>query len=306
MKQSIRAAIVVASLLFLSFSSTISAQQTPTAKDEVAKDSALYCTGFISEFSPRVDLQIVGGEKENEVGSFSQGDVVYLNQGRETGVHSGAVYYVTRPLGAVKHPFTSKKVGYFVRELGLVRVLEAHAKTSVAEITVSCDSVELGDTLRPYEAYSSPGAGEARPMPRYSEGAGGLTGQIIMSPKFNEYVSANQLVFIDLGNRQGVRPGDQFLIYRKITSKEGVARMPNDDIVQERSEGYGSDRFKGGDFSTNATHVSREKVVRSRPTLPRKVMGELVVLKVENTAAVALVTRTTAEVNIGDFVEMMK
>ena len=35
----------------------------------------------------------------------------------------------------------------------------------------------------------------------------------------------------------------------------------------------------------------------------RKVLGELVVLKVEKTASVAIITRTTAEVQIGDRIE---
>jgi hypothetical protein len=267
------------------------------------KEAGIYCTGYISEVAPRADLLVVGGEKENELHGYSEGDVVYLNKGRAAGVLAGAEYYITRPLGEVNHPFSKKKVGYFVRELGMLRVIEVHERTATAQITVSCDTIDLGDVLRPYEALQSPSTNERSPMPRYSEGDNGLKGQIIMSPMFREYLSANQVVFIDLGNRQGVRPGDHFTIYRHITKREGVAKVPQYDIVQERSAGYGSRRFKGGDFSSSASATSRDKVLRTRPTLPRKVMGELIVLKVENTAAVALITRTTAEVNIGDFVE---
>jgi hypothetical protein len=43
--------------------------------------------------------------------------------------------------------------------------------------------------------------------------------------------------------------------------------------------------------------------MRDRPPMPHKVLGELVVLKVEKTASVALITRTTAEVQIGDQIE---
>ena len=43
--------------------------------------------------------------------------------------------------------------------------------------------------------------------------------------------------------------------------------------------------------------------MRERPALPHKVLGELVVIKVEKGASVALITRTTAEVQIGDMVE---
>ena len=305
MRESIRVATVLAVFVFLTFFKTASAQQGPGMSEPVAREAGIYCTGFISEVSPRADLQVIGGEKENEKDGYSQGDFVYLNKGREAGVQSGAVYYIIRPLGAVKHPFTKKKVGYFVRELGMLRVTEVHEKVSVAEITVSCDPVAFGDVLKPYEAQSAPGVLDARPLPRFSEGSSGLTGRIIMSPLYKEYLSANQLAFIDLGNRQGVRPGDHFTIYRKITRGEGVAKVAGYEVVQKRSGGYGSDRYRGGDFSSAAPRVSRNEVRRTRPALPRKVMGELVVLKVENTACIALITRTVSEVNIGDFVERM-
>ena len=306
MRESIRVALVLTALVFLTFFfKTASAQQGPAKSEPIAREAGIYCTGFISEVSPRTDFQVVGAERENERDGYGQGDVVYLNKGREAGIQSGGVYYILRPLGAVKHPFTKKKVGYFVRELGMLRVTEVHEKISVAEITVSCDTVEFGDVLKPYEVQTAPGGQDLRPLPRYSEGSSGLTGRIIMSPTYKEYLSANQLAFIDLGNRQGVRAGDHFTIYRKITRGEGVSKVPQDDIVQERSGGYGSERYRGGDFSSGAPRASRHDVRRDRPDLPRKVMGELVVLKVENTACVALITRSISEVNIGDFVEKM-
>jgi hypothetical protein len=294
--------VVLAALMYLPLSAAVLARQNGEDKP-VAGRTDLYCTGFISELPPRTEIRVIGGERENEKGSFAQGDIVYLNKGREGGVYAGAVYYIIRPLGEVKHPFTHKTLGTYARELGTLRVLEAHDRTATAEIIVSCDTIELGDSLRLFEAQVAPARGEGRPLPRYSEGSGGLRGQIVLARDFKEYVSANQIVFIDLGNRHGVRPGDQFTIYRKITRREGVATIPEDDIVQQRSDGFGSERYRGGNLSQSAPATPRDKVMRERPPLPRKVMGELVVLKVENTAAVALITRTTGEVNIGDFVE---
>src|SRR5262249_33974357 len=208
-----------------------------------------------------------------------------------------------RPLGEINHPFTKKKLGVYVRELGLVRVLETQAKTSTAEITVSCDTIEFGDLLKPYEAYTGPGPRDARPLPRYAEGSGGVTGQIVLSPGYREYISANQIVFIDLGHRQGIEPGDYFTIYRKIGHSEGVTKPPEDNIVKQRSGDFGSNRYRGGEISNSATNVPHGEVLRKRTEIPRKVLGEMIVLKVESTTAVALITRTTAEVNIGDFVE---
>lgn len=304
MKQSACVAIIVAALLFVSISKPAVAQQGDSDQAEpVVKRADMYCTGYISEAVPRIDMQVIGGDKENQQNTFAQGDVVFLNKGRLAGVQPGAVYYILRPLGEFKHPFKKTKLGHFVRELGMLRVFEVQDHTATAEITVSCDSVELGDTLKPYEEQVGPAPREARPLPRYGEGSRGTKGQIVMSPTLREYLAANEVVYIDLGTRQGVRPGDYFTIYRKINRREGVARMPDYEVAKERTSGYGSNHWKGGDYAMSAPRVARDKVKRERPEIPRKVLGELIVLKVERTAAVALITRTTAEVNIGDFIE---
>ncbi len=284
-------------------SSVVARQQSSNQPEPLAKRSDIYCTGFIADNQPRPDLQVVGAEKENIKVTFSQGDVVFLNRGRGAGINPGAVYYIVRPVGAVNHPFTKKHLGYLVRELGLLRVVEVGNQTSTAEITVSCDTVEFGDLLKPYEEYNGPNAGDSRPLPRFGEGSGGTIGQIVMAPGFHENLSANRVVYIDLGTRQDVHAGDVFTIYREIGAGEGITKTPKDKVVNRRSSGYNSDRFRGGEYSIQGTRVPLEDVMRERPTLPRKVLGELVVLKCEKGASVALITKTTAEVQIGDMVE---
>ena len=304
MKTTARLGVALAIFIIGSLSvSVVARQQSSNQSEPVAQRSDLYCTGFIADAPPRVDLQVVGAEKENWKSTFAQGDVVFLNRGRGAGVQPGAVYYILRPLGKVKHPFTHKKLGYLVRELGMLRVVEVGDRTSTAEITVSCDMVEFGDLLKPYEEYSGPNFGDARPLPRFGEGSGGTTGQIVMAPGYHENLSANRVVFIDLGSRQSIHQGDVFTIFREIGREEGITKTPNYKIVDKRSGGYQSDRYRGGKNSIQSTRVSVGEVLKDRPALPRKVLGELVVLKVEKGVSAAMITRTNAEVQIGDLVE---
>ena len=304
MRGKARLAIALIAVFLASAWQVVSAQQPKAeSSDPVAKRSDLYCTGFIAQGAPREDLQVIGAESENTKATFAQGDVVFLNRGRGAGVQPGAVYFVIRPIGEVEHPFTKKRLGYYVRELGLLRVIEVQDQTSTAEITVSCDMVELGDRLRPYQEYGAPGPRDARPLPRYSEGAGGTKDQIVMAPGYHENLSANRVVFLDLGDDDSIHAGDYFTIYREIGAHEGVTNVPDDNVVDRRSYGYESDRYRGGDISVQATKTLRKDVLRERPAIPRKVLGELIVIKVEKNTAVAMITRTTAEVNIGDWVE---
>jgi hypothetical protein len=304
MKKTVGVAIALVALFLLSLSNPVTAQQQSTNQPEqLAMRGDVFCTGFIADVAPRVGLEVIGGLQEDNKIHYSEGDVVFLNQGRGSGVLPGAVYYVIRPLGDVRHPFTHKKMGVLVRELGLLRVLEVQDQTSTAQVTMSCDVIELGDLLKPYEEMHAPKGPDARPLPKYGEGSGGLEGQIVMAPGNAEYLSAHRVVYIDVGERQDVRPGDNFTIFREVGASEGITHPPLDHIVQERSIGYESDRYRGGTTSNQAVRVHRGDVVATRPPLPRKVVGELVVIKVEKNTAVAMITRTTAEINIGDLIE---
>jgi hypothetical protein len=310
MRSMARVSLSVAALSLLATAGiSLAQQQANKQPDLVAKRADIYCTGFISELPPRSELQIVGAEKEYIKHVFSQGDIVYLSKGGEQGVYPGSLYYVIRPLGSFRHPFTKKKIGTYVRELGMIRVIEAQDRTATAEVVVSCDTMMFGDLLRPYEAYVGPEAREEKPLNRYGPGTGDVTGQIILAPGYHEFLGANRVVHIDLGTRQGVQPGDHFTIFRKIDRHEGATNIPEDKVGYTRSSGFGSDRFRGGEFSLEADRrhdgkvIHEGRVVEHRPDLPRKVLGELVVLKVEKTAAVALITRSLAEVNIGDLIE---
>ena len=305
MRRMVRAVVFVLAASCLLFGSVAIHAQRQTRSGEtepVARRADVYCTGYISELPPRTDLELVGSEKENIKSYFSQGDVVYVNRGRESGLYPGAVYYVVRPVGKFRHPFKNKFLGYYVRELGMVRVLEAHDHTATAEVTVSCDMMTFGDLLKPYETVAAPSLSDVGPLPRYGEGSGGTTGQIVLATLFHEFLSANQVVYLDLGHRQGVRPGDLFTIFRSINRREGVVHYRDDDLAVKKSGGFESDRYEGGELPFDS-NVQIPDVVGSRPTLPRKVLGQLVVLKVENNACVALITRSVAEINIGDFVE---
>ena len=294
---------VLAAMLFVPLALPAASQQPAAQSDPITRGTDVYCTGFITDAMPSTDLRIVGAEQENMKVTFAQGDVVFLNRGRGAGIEPGAAYFIIRPLGEFKHPFTKKKMGYYIREVGLLRVLEVHDLTATAQILVSCDTVEFGDLLKPYQEIAPPAARDARPLPRYSEGSNDTRGQIIMSPGFHEHLSARRVVYVDVGRQENVQPGDYFTIYRQTGPTEGITNTPKDNVVHQRDKDFSSDRYRGGEYAVSATTKPLDKIMRERPPIPRKVLGEMVVLKVENHTCVAMITRTTAEVTVGDFVE---
>ncbi len=314
MKRTACVVIALASLFCITLPNQVAAQKEQASQpiplnnpepDPITKRTDIYCTGYITESTNWPDSMVIGGEKENFQYSFSQGDVVFINKGREEGVRSGAVYYIIRPLGKLKHPFDKKKkLGTFVREVGMLRIIQVNEETSTAEVTVSCDLIEMGDLLKPYEEKLAPEPREGQPLSQHGEGSGDISGQIVLARSGREMVATNDIVYIDLGERKGVKEGDYFTIYHKITTKrENIGKMPNDKIDLWRSQGYESDHWRGGDFSNQSVAKERQKILNDRPKIPRKVLGEMIVLKVEKGTAVALITRSVSEINIGDRIE---
>ena len=306
MKIAARLAVTFAALSLLMLSSVVAQKDSRDVPDTVAKRTDVFCAGYITESLSFPHLRLIGAEKENLVNSYVQGDVVFLNEGREQGIRSGQSYYIVRPLGTVRHPFSKQKqkLGTYMREVGVLRVIQVNEKTSTAEVTVSCDTIELGDLLRPYEQQVAPEPRPGQPLALHGPGSGDIAGQIVMARNWREYLAANDVVYIDLGMTQGVKEGDYFTIYHRITDRrENVTRSPKDKIDQWHSGGYESDHWRGGTFSNQGLSKEREKVINERPEIPRKVVGEMIVLKVEKGTATCLITRTTGEVNIGDKVE---
>lgn len=274
--------------------------------NSVVKRSDMYCAGYIgAETTIFPDLYIAGGERENFKNSFSQGDVVFMNKGRNAGIRAGQTYSVIRPVGKMKHPFDKKrKLGIYVREVGMIRVIQVNDKTSTAEVTVSCDLLEMGDMLKIYEEQLAPEPREGQPLALHGEASGDLTGQIVLARHGREYVATGDIVFIDVGETKGVKTGDYFTIYHAIDDDwENISKYPQDKIDQWKSRDYQSDHWRGGKFSNQAPRIKRNEVLRNRPDIPRKVLGEMIVLKVEKGTATCAITRTVSEVNIGDWVE---
>src|SRR5262252_3586799 len=110
--------VIAACILLFASVGPASAQDRPTP----APPPAPHCTGYISQDMPSIKLQVVGGDRENMRLSFTERDVVFLNKGLEAGMREGAVFSIVRPMGVMTQPFNKKKLGYYVKEVGTLKV----------------------------------------------------------------------------------------------------------------------------------------------------------------------------------------
>ncbi len=278
-----------------------------TVPRSVMSEAMRVCAGYIGEAAPE-DLQIVGSEKEAYVRQFSQGDLVYINRGRDANLQTGAEYQIVRNIGPVYDlADRRRKLGTFVQELGVLRITEVRDTSATGEITLICiGTVNLGDALIPYERRPIPTARPYRPLSIVGAPTGRATGQILAGQLGREQLARNDVVYINLGADNGLKVGDYLTVYRPLAS-DTVSRFRDDKIGQSRNDGFSSDRFRTRDNSSLASSQKGYPQVAERTPrseLPRTLVGEVVIIRTEANTAVGVLTRTTREAVVGDRVEL--
>ena len=297
----------------------------PSAREpmRVAGHSSLYCAGYIRlQRLPHMP-EIVGAEEEQEQRTYASGDVVYLNAGSQQGIKEGQTFQIIRPRGDVKgvHKHKAGFLGTYVQEIGQLQVFKVRENTSAAAIIFTCDTALLGDLLAPIPDRESPLQRAEGNLDRYADPSGKETGRLIMAKDTREMLASNDIVYIDLGSEDRINRGDYLTIYRPLGTGN-ITRVNNEEIARNRATGFQSDRFRGGGFSNQASRakdsnvfvkkegryryrpITSREVKKHRPPMPRKIVGEMVVIDVQTRTATAIITRVAGEVHTGDWVEI--
>lgn len=280
----------------------------------VAARNNLYCAGYIQNAPVNTDFELVGASDEREQSIYAENDYVYLSRGAAGGVKVGDMFAVTRPRGKFRTKFSRKgNLGIYVQELGAVKVVKVNRDVSVARVVTSCDNFLLGDLLQPIQNRVSPVFQQRPTFDLFAEPSGKAQGRIVLARDGREAVSAEQIVYIDLGAEDNVSVGDYLTIYRPL-GEGGVLNSDQHVALSAREEGFQSETFRGGKFSNQAARksgseaegrvVSRRDAKSRRPGGLRKVVGEMVILNVRERTATALITRNAQEIHTGDMVEL--
>ena len=296
---------------------------TAAAAPRIAGDSILYCAGYIHHQKLPHMPEIVGALEEQEQWTYSDGDVVYLNEGSQQGIKEGQNFQIIRPRGDVKgvHKQKHGSLGTYVQEIGQLRVFKVNEHTAAARITFTCEAALLGDFVTPVPDRESPVLRADGNLNQFAEPTGKPTGRLVMAKDNREMVTRNDVVYIDLGGEDKINRGDYLTIYRPLGTGN-ITRVDNKENARARDNGFESNRFRGGGFSlegsrakdsTSFSHdegryrhrpITSNEVKRHRPPMPRKIVGEMVVINVDARTATAIVTRVVGEVHTGDWVEI--
>lgn len=245
-------------------------QEIPEKKEEVAMkevpqtpslppptvDMLLASSGYI--LLQEEELGIVLGSREGKTLLASQ-DTILLRPKKGVALTQGTKYALYRKGKKVYHPKTKKYLGNLILILADAEVRETGGPRTTAEIVRSYDYVTIGDRLTP-------------PPPALPEGgttaeANSLTGYVVETRETKIANALFDVIYIDKGDKDGVRPGDRFRIKRDQPVGE-LKVLAVRDTTATALVTYSSDVILRGDM------VEGPLPAQPAPSVPQKPDGQ--------------------------------
>jgi hypothetical protein len=263
-------------------------QNAPTAPTQ----ADLYCSGVVTDKPVPNDSYVISGEDSRYKSTFSASDYIFINRGGGQGVKVGDEFEVVRPVRDMMaatvwfkyQSMLSHAMGTRYADIGRLRVVHVDEKTSTAQLDVSCDLVQRGDIVRPFEARPAPQFHDMKLDP-FAAPSGKKTAMVVSSKDFAVLTGPGRIVYVNLGSAQGLRVGDYFRMFRyQGTHIETNYQLQN---TAYKVYGYGS------------TPVAYEW-----NNLPRQVLGEGIVLRIGPNSSTVMLTTVREEIFAGDYVEV--
>ncbi len=138
---------------------------------------------------------------------LGEGDRIYINVGSADGVRPGDEFTIFRTSKQLHHPHTGRKVGYKVAVIGEARVETVLGKRlSAAVITESYREITRGARVRPREAFVKEVIMKG--------GTQRVDGVVIDSMHGVEFSGMGDVIYVDLGSEDGLRPGTVLSVYK--------------------------------------------------------------------------------------------
>lgn len=199
------------------------APQTVTGPLPIGVEADVYCSGYLGEPAEVFPGAIVSAEKEKNQTFFMQGDIVYIDIGARDGVAAGMEFTTVRPQHLVNQWGSDIEVaGRMYLTPSRLRVICAQERSSIAEIEYGCFDTQIGDFIVPFEPVPVPLVRRTQMVTTCDVPNGKVIGHIVETRGFVTPVGAHSAVFLDLGEADGLNPGDFLTVYRPSTRAEGV------------------------------------------------------------------------------------
>ena len=213
-----RGKIVLASL-FLGLTGFAACAQDAANANPFPND--VYCSGIVTTESVPKDTYVITGPESNVRLTFDSGEFVYINKGASQGVKVGDEFSIVRPvIDTIKIDWT-KAQSSILKKMGTIWEDEAHAKVvrvqgdvSIAQVEHACNYVQRGDIVLPFVERPVPPLKAQANFDPFMPADGKALAMVITGEKFQQQLGKNDIVYVNLGNSQGIKVGDYFRFFR--------------------------------------------------------------------------------------------
>jgi hypothetical protein len=126
-------------------------------------------------------------------------------------------------------------------------------------------------------------------MDRFPDVAPKLSARIVASKGFDSYLGAGRKIYLNVGEKNGLKPGDYFRVvrdYHRKSMDEVDSEMFNQTFVEDTQK-------RAPRFPT-----------KQEAEFPRRVLGEAIVLSTHPGTSTAMITFSLEDIHIGDVVEL--
>jgi hypothetical protein len=263
----------------------------------------IYCAGFINRQTLPDANYVAGGLQTPQTTKFVKGDIVYL---KGAGYSVGAEYEVIRALRDVNEYETFpgqgkllKATGQPYEEVGRIRVIDTRGKAAVAEVEYSCEPINPGDTAIPFAEKAMVEFHPPLRFDRFLPTGSKVSGRIVMGKDFDSTLGTGQKLYFNVGSNQGVKVGDYF---RAVRNYETDLKDPVDTLSFKAAISEDTQK-KQPSFDPGLWERSNGPVIHVRD-LPRRAVGEIVVIGTTPTTSTGMVVFAMEDVHAGDGVEL--
>ena len=276
----------------------------PTERIQTPTYSDLYCSGFISKQILPDANYVAGGLQTPSTTKFTRGEIVYLHG---TGYAAGAEYEIVRELRDVNEyemfpgqAKVLKQTGQPYMEVGRVKVIDTRSRTAIGQVEFACDPINPGDTAVPFVEKQLVNFHSPIRFDRFLPASTNkVSGRIVMGKDFDAELGTGNKVYLNVGANQGVKIGDFF---RAVRSYEADLQNPVDSLSFRASIGEDTQK-KMPSFDPQVFEKNNGPVIHVRD-LPRRAVGEIVIIGVTNTTATGMIVFSMEDVHAGDAVEL--
>jgi hypothetical protein len=275
----------------------------PVQRVQMPTYADVYCAGFINRQTLPDANFVAGGLQTPGTTKFVKGDVVYLEG---AGYSAGAQYEIVRALRDINEyeMFPGqrkllKATGQPYEVVGRVRVIDIRSKTAVAQIEYSCDPINPGDTAIPFAEKAMVAFHEPLRFDRFLPTGSKVSGRIVMGRDFDSELGTGQKLYFNVGSNQGVKVGDYF---RAVRNYEADLNDPVDSLSFKAAISEDTQK-KQPSFDPHMFTKGNGPVIHVRD-LPRRAVGEIVVIGTTPTTATGMIVFAMEDVHAGDGVEL--